>query len=705
MTRPGGKRILRAVALALCGSLIAASPAFAWAPVSAQVDTARAVAVAKLAATDANLPVALYPHSTDALGKWTLYAPKFWVSGFLPGSLWMTYESTAAESWRTAAVRRQAPIEPYSKLSGTNDIGFMLLCSYGNGYRLTGDPAYRSIVLTGANSLSKRFSPTVGMIRSINTTTREFWVNSDTTMNLELLFRGTALGGPKTLRDQAVSHARRVIRDFIRPDGSTQHLVVYNDETGSIIRKGTIQGYSADSTWSRGQAWVIYGLTSAYRETGDPAFLDAVHATSDYWIANVPDDLVPYWDFDAPGIPDVPRDSSAAAIAASAFLELARIDPDASRRAAYADLGARTVESLASDAYLATGASPDSILLHGTAHAPAGMTDQGTSWGDYYFLEAIRRLRSQVDRLAGPDRYATALRVSQVTFERADTVIIASGADYPDAISASALAGVYDAPVLLTHPRMLSAGVGSEITRLGATHAIVVGGGSAVSAQVARLLSALPGVSVERIAGADRYATSAEIARRVAAEAGATYSREAFVVRGDDFADALGVSPIAYARHAPVLLTRSSALPAATRTALADIDADTVRIIGGEAAVSTGVLGEIEALPGVVAERIVGADRYATAAAVGAWALSAGEAATSTVGIATGLGFPDALAGGAAIGSRGGILLMTRPGSLSPQAAAFLQTYCDTGTRVVLLGGDVAVSGRAAWQADQALTR
>jgi len=705
MRRPVSKRVLRAVALALCGVLAAASPAFAWAPVSAQVDAAQAVAVAKLTARDASLPVDRYPHSTDATGAWTLYPAKAWVSGFLPGSLWLTYESTTSGSWRTAAIRRQAPIAPYSKLSGTNDIGFMLLCSYGNGYRLTGDPAYRDTVVAGANSLSKRYNPTVGMIRSINTTTHEFWVNSDTTMNIELLFRGTVLGGSKTLRDQAVSHARRVIRDFIRSDGSTQHLVVYSDVSGAIIRKGTIQGYSADSTWSRGQAWVIYGLTSAYRETGDPAFLDAVHVTSDYWIDNVPADLVPYWDFDAPGIPDVPRDSSAAAIAASAFLELAAIDPDASRRAAYADLGARTVEVLASDAYLATGASPDSILLHGTAHAPAGMVDQGTSWGDYYFLEAVRRLRSQVDRLAGSDRYATALRVSQVTFEHADTVVIASGADYPDAVSASALAGVYDAPVLLTDPRRLSAGVGAEISRLGATRAIIVGGTSAVSGDVGAALDALSGVSVERVAGADRYATAAEVARRVVADDPGAYSGEAFVVRGDDFADALGVSPIAHAQHTPVLLTRSGSLPAATKSALIGIGANNVHVVGGVSAVSPSVFAELVAIPGVSAARIAGSDRYATAAAVSTWAIGAGMAEASHVGIATGLRFPDALAGGSAIGSRGGVLLMTRPGDLSPVTAAFLESQCDTATSVVLLGSDSAVSGVAEWGIDRALSR
>lgn len=705
MSAPGVGRARCVVVLALCGSLALASPAFAWAPVSAQVDAALAVAAAKLAASDAGLPVDAYPHSTNTAGAWTLYGPKFWVSGFLPGSAWMLYESTAGEPWRTAAVRRQAPIAPYSKLTGTNDIGFMLLCSYGNGYRLTGDPAYRDIVLTGANSLSKRYSPAVGMIRSINTNTHEYWVNSDTTMNIELLFRGTAFGGPKALRDQAVSHARRVIRDFIRPDGSTQHLVVYNDETGDVIRKGTIQGYSADSTWSRGQAWVIYGLTSAYRETGDPAFLEAVHATSDYWAANVPVDGVPYWDFDAPGIPDEPRDSSAAAIAASAFLELARIDPDASRRAVYAELGRRTVEVLASDAYLATAAVPDSILLHGTAHAPAGMTDQGTSWGDYYFLEAIRRLRSQVDRLAGSDRYATALRVSQVTFQHADTVVIASGVDYPDAIAASALAGVHDAPVLLTSPGWVPRGLGDEIVRLGATRIIIIGGASAVSRDVETALRTVPGATVERIAGTDRYATAAAVARRVVADDPAVYSGDAFVVRGDDFADALGISPIAYSQHTPVLLTRSGSLPAATESALIDIGASDVRVIGGQAAVSPSVVAALEAISGVVTARTAGLDRYSTAAAVSTWAIGAGKADASHVGIATGLRFPDALAGGAAIGFRGGVLLMSRPGDLSPVTAAFLESQCDTASRVVLLGSDTAVSGRAEWGINQALSR
>ncbi len=559
-------RGIRACALGVALSVtLAAAPAYAWAPLAPQVEVARSVAATKLAADNATVPIDRYPWATEPDGGWRLDPAKAWVSGFLPGSFWLQHEMTGDSAWRTAAMRRQAPILPYSRLSASNDIGFTLLCSYGNGFRLTGDPAYRDVILTGANSLSKRFSTRVGMVRSINTTTSEFWVNSDTTMNIELLFRGAALGGPRLLREQAVSHARRVVRDFIRPDGGSYHLVVYNTSTGTVIRKGTIQGYSADSTWSRGQAWIIYGLTSAYRETGDPAFLDAVHETSDFWIDNIPADLVPYWDFDVPGIPDAPRDSSAAAITASAFLDLASIDPDPARRAEYADLGRRTVESLSSDSYLATGVLPESILLHGTAHAPAGYVDQGTSWGDYYYLEAIRRLRSQVTRLAGTDRYATAVRTSQVAFASADTVVIVSGTGFADAVSAGALAGVFDAPMLLTDPLRLPSGVATEIVRLGATKAIVVGGAPAVSEQVAVALRALPGVSVERISGADRYATSAEVARRVIAEDPTTWSGEAFLVRGDTFADALGVSPVAYAHHAPVLLTRSGSLSAATR--------------------------------------------------------------------------------------------------------------------------------------------
>ncbi len=691
------------LSIALACALLA-TPAYAWTPVTPQVDAARDVASAKLAASDATLPADRYPWATLADGHWRLDAAKYWTSGFLPGQLWLQHEATGASAWRASAVRRQVPIAPYAKLSGSNDLGFMLLTSYGNGYRLTGDPAYKTMLLTGAASLSKRFNPKVGMVRSINTTNGEFWVNSDTTMNIALLFRGASLGGPTALRTQAESHARRVMRDFIRPDGGTRHLVVYNESTGAVIRTGTIQGYSADSTWSRGQAWIIYGLGVAYRETGDPAYLAAVHATSDYWAAHVPADLVPPWDFDAPG-PDVPRDSSAAAIAASAFLELAEIDPDPARRAAYADLGRRTVESLASDAYLASDDSLDSILAHGTAHAPAGYVDQGTSWGDYYFLEAIARLRSQVDRLGGPNRYATAIRVSQVSFESANTVVVVSGTAYPDAVSASALAGVFDAPVLLTDPLRLSAGVGAEIARLGATRAIVVGGGPAVSAQVAQSLDALPGVSVERIAGPDRYATSAAVARRVAAEAGAAYAGEAFVVRGDDFADALAISPIAYAMHAPVLLTRPGALPAETRLALTDIGASEVRIIGGTGGVSASVASALAALTGTSVDRIQGVDRYATAAAVSEWAVATGRASRDVIGVTSGLGFADALAGGAAIGARGGVLLLTRPTDLSPSAASFLAARGDTSTRAIVFGGDSVVSGRAAWGVDQALSR
>jgi hypothetical protein len=197
----------------------------------------------------------------------------------------------------------------------------------------------------------------------------------------------------------AVSHALNTREQHVRADGSTYHLVNYDPATGAVQSKGTVQGYSAESTWSRGQAWAVYGFTMAYRETGDPRFLETARATADYFIGHLPADHVPPWDFQAPPVPTPPRDSSAAAIAAAGLLELSRLEPDAGRRQHYFATAQSILLSLSSPAYLAEGTPSQSVLLHGTRNKPSGSYDTGLIWGDYYFLEAL--LRATVGSLAG----------------------------------------------------------------------------------------------------------------------------------------------------------------------------------------------------------------------------------------------------------------------------------------------------------------
>ena len=210
-------------------------------------------------------------------------------------------------------------------------------------------------------------------------------------INLELLFWSAKNGGPSTHKNMAISHALKASQDFVRADGSTYHLVTYNQDTGAIISKSTIQGLNAESTWSRGQAWAVYGFTTAYRETGDSRFLDTARKVSDYFINRLPQDYIPYWDFELPDTTGQPRDSSAASAAASGLLQLSRLETDNTRKTTYLNAAKNILNSLSSSSYMAEGTTNKAVLLHGTYSKPGGKYDTGLIWGDYYFLEAMLR--------------------------------------------------------------------------------------------------------------------------------------------------------------------------------------------------------------------------------------------------------------------------------------------------------------------------
>lgn len=683
--RPAGSAL---ISLLVALSLV---PSAAYArPLTAEMGHARDVTAHKIGVTHAALPTDVYTVLTDASGAWTRSGPRRWVSGMLPGQLWFEYQRTDDAFWRSAAEARGVAIRPYASDTRFHDIGFMFLGSDGLDWRLTGDTAARERLLQAARSLATRYDPRVRMVRTLNTTPG-FRVYNDTMMNVELLYRGATLGGGPAMREAASQHALRTIEDFLRPDGSSYHYVFYDERTGAVVEKGQGQGYAAESTWARGQAWIIYGLSVAFRETGDLRFADGAWKASRYWIDNVPSDLVPYWDFDAPNIPNEPRDSSAAATAASAFIELGQLDPDPTRRAVYCDVAWRTMESLCSDSYLSRVDEPfAAVLKHGTYAAMLGEADHGTSWGDYYFSEALQRLSTQAVRAAGPDRYKTAVRVSQTSFEAADTVVIAGGRTYADALSASGLAGLLDAPVLLTHQASLPPEVATEIRRLGATRVIIVGGVAAVSEAVEYALGALPGVSPQRIAGPDRYSTSARVAEVVVADVG--YAGEIFLVRGDEFADALSIASVAYSQASPVLLTSRTTLGAPAAALLGSEEATSVVLIGGPAAISSELETAVKRAFGVTTVRLAGADRYATGVAVAEWALSVRGASMDSIGIVTGEGWPDALAGGPAVGSRSGVLLMTQPTRVPGEVTVFLGRHGRADSEVRIFGGEAVVA-------------
>ena len=542
------------------------------------------------------------------------------MNGFLPGSLWYQYQLTGDAASRDSARVRQATFESHATRTNNHDLGFLFMSSYGNAYRMTGDRRARETLLNAASSLAQRYDPRVGMVRSTNTR-EDFRVIIDTTMNLELLFWGARNGGNPEWRQMATSHALGAARDFMRFDGSTFHYVGYRESDGAVLRKGQVQGYSAQSTWSRGQAWMIHGMGIAYREAGDPRFLDAARRATRYWSENVPDDYVPYWDFRAPGIPDEPRDSSAAAIAASAFVELSRLDPDPRWRRTYADLAEATLESLSSPDYLAEGIRLPAVLKHGTYAATIGMADHGTSWGDYYFREGLMRYGTAVERIGGPDRYHTSARTSSSVFSTAPVAVVASGESFPDALSASSLAGTLGAPLLLTGAQGLPGTVRSELARLKVSQVVIVGGTAAVSTTVQSAIGRLPGVRVTRVSGADRFATAVKVADRVSP--GSKQAPIVFIARGDDFADALAAAPVAYAQGAPILLTPSGRLHPATAQAVTSLRPERIVVLGGEASLSPGIVRGLQtANPSSAVTRIGGQDRYDTAARFARWAQS-----------------------------------------------------------------------------------
>lgn len=666
---------------------------------SPAMEHARDISSANLIALEASTPAGVYPLYTLPDGTWEYSIPRRWVAGFLPGMLWYQYERTHDPAWVALARTRQAPLAPYATDTGTHDLGFMLQCSYGNDFRLTDSAVARQTLLTAARSLATRYDRVVGMVRTLNTP-EDFWVYNDTMVNIELLYWGARNGGDPAWKAMATSHALRAMKDFTRADGGTYHYVAYDEATGAVLDKGQAQGYADESTWSRGQAWTIYGLAVAFRETDDASFLDGVHAVTDYWAANTPEDLVPYWDFDAPGIPDEPRDSSAAAAAAVAFQELAMLDPDPGRRAQYAALASDTLESLSSPAYLdADESTQTATLLHGTYFAARGLADHGTSWGDYYFASALTRAAARVTRIAGPDRYTTAVRASRAAFASAESVVLASGQAYPDALAASGLAGALDAPLLLTPSRAAHPAVAAEIARLGAHEVIVAGGERAVSEAVVAGLRA-SGLSVRRIAGADRYATAALVAAETVATRGSAPD-DVLVASGEGYADAVSAAPLAYAGGIPVLLATAGGLPPATAAALESLDASRAIIVGGIRAVSP----EAEVAVGSRADdvlRIAGSDRYATSAALAAWAYDSGLADPALACVCSGTAFPDALAAGTVAGSARGVTLLTNGRALSPVLRPLLETY---GPSVRVLGGESVVSGFVQSSMEWALTR
>lgn len=334
------------------------------------------------------------PRNSEPDGTLNLVPSKDWTSGFFPGELWFLYEYTQNNFWKKKAQQHTDILEKEKMNGSTHDMGFKVYCSFGNGYRLTQDEHYKEVLLQSARTLATRFKPAAGIIRSWDHSTAK-WVCPviiDNMMNLELLFWATKESKDSTFYRIAVDHARTTMKHHFRPDFSSYHVIDYDTITGQVLKKNTHQGFADESAWSRGQAWALYGYTMCYRETQLPEFLEQAQNIEKYLFThpNMPEDLIPYWDFDAPGIPDEPRDVSAATVIASALYELSLYDPEKGER--YRSNADKIIENLTKH-YRATLKKDNGfLLLHSTGTKPTNTeVDVPIVYADYYFIEALMR--------------------------------------------------------------------------------------------------------------------------------------------------------------------------------------------------------------------------------------------------------------------------------------------------------------------------
>ncbi|GAA3949873.1 glycoside hydrolase family 88 protein [Pedobacter ginsengiterrae] len=327
-------------------------------------------------------------------GQFKMVVSKDWTSGFFPAELWYFYEYTKDKKWLDLAKKYTQDIKKEQFNKGTHDLGFMIYCPFGNGYKITKDTAYRSVIIQAAKSLSTRFNKTAGVLKSWdhNGDKWKFPVIIDNMMNLELLFEATKFTGDSSFYKIAISHADNTIKNHFRTDFSSYHVIDYDTtQNGKVLQKLTAQGYSNESAWARGQAWALYGYTMCFRETKKQTYLEQADGIANFILSSkiTPEDGIPYWDYNDPKIPNVSRDASAASITASALYELAKYSKNGKQYKAAAD---KILLSLSTKYISKPGDNYGFILEHSTGHLPAkSEIDVPINYADYYYLEALLR--------------------------------------------------------------------------------------------------------------------------------------------------------------------------------------------------------------------------------------------------------------------------------------------------------------------------
>jgi hypothetical protein len=332
-----------------------------------------------------------FPQATiPPANHWNQLTATEWTSGFFPGLMWYIYQQSLDSSLFSRAQTQTSSMAGEATDASDHDIGFRILASYGNAYAVTHDPSYMSTIQTAAATMATLYRPAAGVIESWPNYDSNVTVIIDGMMTLELLFYASANGGDPNWYNMAVSHANKTMANHVRSDGSTFQAVDYNPTTGAVVSKFTSDGYSASSTWSRGQAWGLAGFTIAYRYTHDPNYLATAQKLADYFIANLPPDFVPWWDFSQP---NTYRDSSAAAIASSGLIELSTYMTDPTLQQKYFNAAMNIQASLSNPAlYLGDPTKTDGLLIHGTYSVPVNYNvDTSLIWGDYFFVQGCYR--------------------------------------------------------------------------------------------------------------------------------------------------------------------------------------------------------------------------------------------------------------------------------------------------------------------------
>lgn len=344
------------------------------------------------------------PRTTDANGQLVTCNSDWWVSGFFPGQLWYMYEFSNDPQLRKWAEEYTRRVSDQQYTTDNHDVGFMIFCSFGNAYRITGDEKYLLAIENAAKSLSTRFDSVTNCIRSWDTAgwnrQWQYAVIIDNMMNLELLEWASKKFNNPQFDYIARTHSNTTIKNHFRPDGSSYHVISYDTISGEPHAKHTAQGYSHSSAWARGQAWGLYGFTLMFRETGDSAYLNQAVKIADFIINHprLPEDKIPYWDYDAPDIPNTKRDASAGAITCSALLELQKYVPSEKSKQ-YFSIAEQQINSLCSDVYLSkVGENANFILKHSVGHFPnQSEVDVPLTYADYYFIEAMLRYKKLVE--------------------------------------------------------------------------------------------------------------------------------------------------------------------------------------------------------------------------------------------------------------------------------------------------------------------